>query len=453
MTDVAFSVLAFIVALGILVTFHEFGHFWVARRLGVKVLRFSVGFGKPLFRKQLGDGLELQVAALPLGGYVKMLDEREGEVADAEAHRAFNRQTVGRRFAIVAAGPLANFLLAALLYWLMLMVGIGGLRPVIGEVEPGSPAAEASLRSGDEIVRVAGSGTPTWQQVHVRLLDAAFGSETVALVVRGEGGVEREVALPIDNPGELSEPGNLLPALGLSRHMPELPPVLGEVTPDGAASAAGLEGGDRITAAAGRAIGSWSELVEVIHAHPGESFEVEPRRDGRTRRLELTPAPRQRQSETVGFIGARPEVPEDLLDELRTEYRLGPLAAVPGAVERTWRMTRLTVEMLGRMVVGQVSLKNISGPINIARYAGESASVGLVPFLGFLAIVSISLAILNLLPIPVLDGGHLLYFVIEMVRGQPLSEEAQAFGQQLGLAALILLMGLAVYNDLARLLG
>ncbi len=453
MNTVLISIAAFAVTLGILVTFHEFGHFWVARRLGVRVLRFSVGFGRPLWRRVARDGTEYQIGAIPLGGYVKMLDEREGPVPEEQAARAFNRQHVAKRMAIVAAGPFANLVLAVIVFYLMFMVGVTGLKPRIGTVARDSAAARAGLRSGDLIVAVGARKTPTWEQASLGLLEAVLGSGEARLTVRTPSGSERRVRLQIPSGKDLTAPGKLLPGLGLSQYQPVVPPVLGALLPKGPARHSGLHSGDRILAVGGQPIHGWDDLVAAVQSRPDQEVIFTVERDGRERRIHVAVGSREESGRRVGFIGARPRVPKDLIAGLYARYRPGPVAAVPAAVGRTWEISLLTLQAVWKMAVGQVPLKNISGPINIARYAGQSVSIGLAPFLGFLAVVSISLAILNLLPIPVLDGGHLLYDVIEIVKGRPLSEQAQAIGQQIGLAALLLLIGLAFYNDLIRLLG
>lgn len=452
--NVLISLIAFVIAIGVLVTVHEYGHFWVARRLGVKVLCFSMGFGRPLWQRVGADGVTYQICALPLGGYVRMLDEREGEVPVEARHLAFNRQPVGTRIAVVSAGPAANFVLAMALYWLMLLIGVMGLRPIVGDVVPDSPAAQAGFGAGEEIVSVAGEPTATWQQVNLAFVDAALDDEVVTVEVRSEDGRHRRLELELADVGALDEPAGLLKQLGLNRYSPTLPAVIGEVRDDGAAAAAGLRHGDRILSAAGQDIDDWDDWVEVVRAHPQQTIQVVVEREGRIREIALTPAARQgSDDERIGYIGAAPVVPEGFEERLYTRYSLGPLAAFSAAVARTWDMSVLTLRMMIKMVQGEVALKNLSGPINIAHYAGQSASLGLVPFLGFLAVVSVSLGVLNLLPIPVLDGGHLMYYVIELVKGSPLSERAQIVGQQLGLVMLVLLMGLAIYNDLARLVS
>ncbi len=454
MGDPLLSLAALVVTLGVLITVHEFGHFWVARRLGVKVLRFSVGFGRPLWQRRAGaDGTEFVVATIPLGGYVRMLDEREGPVPAAERARAFNRQPVGSRIAIVAAGPAFNFLFAIAAYALMFMVGVSGLRPVLGPPVPGSPAAEAGFRNGDEIVAVANAPTPTLNDVMLALLDEGMAGGTVEVEVRDADG--RSV-LRILRPGEgsdLSRPGQLFTGLGLTPLQPRFPAVIESLQPGGAGEQAGLEPGDRVLAVDGEPVADWQDWAEVVRRHPGQALNVRLERDGVEQTLVITPAAVETAAGAQGRIGAYGRVPPELAEGLRVVVIHGPLAAVSEAMVRTWEMSAFTLRMLGRMVVGKASLENISGPISIAQFAGQSASVGLIPFLSFLALVSISLGVLNLLPIPVLDGGHLLYYLIEMVKGSPLSEAVQAFGQRLGIIGLVLLMGLALFNDLVRLLG
>ncbi len=447
------SLLSFIVAVGVLVTVHEFGHFWVARRAGVRVLRFSVGFGRPLWRREGRDGTEYVIAAIPLGGYVKMLDEREGVVPPAELGRAFNRKGVGTRMAIVAAGPAFNFLFAVLAYWAVFSLGVPGLKPVVGEVRPQSPAAQAGFRPGDEILSVGSERTPSWQLAAFALLEAAAGRRVVEVEVRTREGGRALRRLDLSEGGALAESGRLLETLGLRPWRPRLPPVIDAVEPDGPAEAAGLRAGDRVLAVDGRPVEDWESLVQIVRASPGRGLRLEIERGGQRIGLDLVPEARGQGEERVGYIGARVRVPEGLFGSQRVVVRYGPLAALGEGIGRTWDMTALTVRMLWRMVVGEASVRNLSGPLSIAQYAGQTASLGLVSFLSFLAVVSISLGVINLLPIPILDGGHLLYYAIELLRGRPLSEQAQALGQRIGIALLALLMGVALYNDLARLLG
>jgi len=452
MPDWLLSIPAFIVAIGLLVAVHEYGHFWVARRMGVRVLRYSIGFGGKLFGyTSPRSGTEYWISNVPLGGYVKMLDEREGPVAPEDRPYAFNTQPVGRRIAIVAAGPAVNFLFALVAYWCVFMIGVSGIKGVLGDVPDGTPAAEAQLAAGDRIVVVDGEPTPTWQVLRMTLLDAALEGEAIAVAVETADGGRRNLTL--DMAQVPHDPQALFDHLGLHPYQPKGTPVIAEALSGGAAAAAGLQSGDRVLAMGGASIESAQALVDRVRARPDETIRLTIERDGQTRDVEVALDRRAGDDGPIGRLGAQIAVDTDEWEALRTERRLGPLAAVPAAAGETWRMSSLTVRLLWQMVIGEVSWRNISGPIQIANYAGKTASVGLEAFLSFLALVSVSLGVLNLLPIPVLDGGHLLYYLAELVRGRPLSEEVQAAGQQLGMVALLLLMSLAFYNDILRLLG
>ncbi len=455
MSDAVFHLVAFVLALGVLITVHEFGHYWVAKRLGVKVLRFSIGFGRPLWTKRVGtDRMELVVAWLPFGGYVKMLDEHEGPVPPEERTRAFNRQRLWKRAAIVAAGPLANFLFAVLAYWFVFVTGVEGLRPVVGKVLPDSIAAQAGFQPGEEILSIDGRPVASWDQRRLYLFRKALDREPVEIVVRSVDGERRTRILDLSRvPSHSIDSALIERGLGLFPRLPEALPVVGAVESGRAAARAGLVPGDRITAVDGEPVESWAQLVERVRASPGVRLRLTIERAGERRELEIVPDRIEDDGRTYGHIGVRPRLSE-LPPEMRVTVRLGPLAALAEGVANTWSMSVLTVEMLVRMLMLEVSTENLSGPITIAQYAGYSAKVGIVPFVMFLAVISVSLGILNLLPIPVLDGGHLMFYVIEAARGgRPLSPAAMEFGQRIGIAILAGLMVLAFYNDIVRLLG
>jgi regulator of sigma E protease len=446
------SALAFIVAIGVLVAVHEYGHFWVARRLGIRVLRFSIGFGRPLWSRVAADGTEYWISAIPLGGYVKLLDEREGPVAPEELSHCFNRQSPWRRIAVLMAGPAFNFLFALLAYWLMFVVGVPAMKPLLGAIEPGSPAAVAGLRSGDLVVAVERAPTRTMMDAQLRLLTAIVPGGRATLELESPDGARRTATLEVrGDTHALTEPGALFPGLGISMWRPVIPPVIGELLAEGTAANSGLRSGDRVLSADGQPMQDWSAWVEFIRARPGETVLLEIERDGARQELELFVGAADEAGQQVGRIGATPQVAPELWDPVRTEQRHGPLAAIPASVSETWRMSALTVTMMARMVMGQVSVKNVSGPINIAQAAGFTAAAGLIAFLSFLAIVSISLGIINLLPIPLLDGGQIVYQVVELAKGSPVSERAQMVGQQVGILLLLLLMSFAFYNDIVRL--
>jgi len=448
--SVLHTVLWFLVAIGVLVVVHEYGHYLAARLAGVKVLRFSVGFGKPLLVRRFGrDRTEWVLAALPFGGYVKMLDEREGEVPPAEAHRAFNRATVWRRIGIVAAGPAANFLLAILFYWVLLMHGLPALKPIVGEPPAGTPAAHAGLVAGDEIVRVNGEDTPSFTELRLALLRASVAGDPAALEL-ADGRTARLTPPPVRD--ESLEQDTLAP-LGIVRFDPPIEPVIGSVLPDGAAARAGFREGDRLLRADDAAIGTWQDWVKRIRDNPGKPLRITLVRDGQTQVVEVTPAGVDENGMRVGKIGAGPKIDESALAPLLTEVRYGPLDALWQGAVKTWDMSVFTLEMMGRMVLGQVSWKNLSGPLTIADYAGQSATLGWISFVGFLALVSVSLGVLNLLPVPLLDGGHLMYYVAEVLTGRPVSERVMEIGARVGMMLLLLLMSFALFNDLQRLIS
>ncbi|OOZ37080.1 sigma E protease regulator RseP [Solemya velesiana gill symbiont] len=454
MDSFLFTVASFIVALGVLITVHEFGHFWVARKLGVKVLRFSIGFGKALWsRTGARDDTEYVIAAIPLGGYVKMLDEREGEVAEEEKARAFNRQSLSVRTAIVAAGPVFNFFFAIFAFWAIFVAGDDGTRPLVGEVKAESIAYSAGFRADDELISIGGRSTPTWESAVFALLSRSDSASPLEVVVRSADGFEESRHLPGGELVSLSENGNLLQGMGLTPKRPVVPPVIGELVPGEAASVAGIRSGDRILSVDGEHVPDWGEFLTYVRAHPGQKVELEVERGLERLSISLVVGSREANGETIDRIGAGVHIPEELYRDYRVEVRYGPVEAVGEAVVKTWDMSLFMLKMLGRMVTGEASVKNLSGPISIAQTAGKSASYGLVYFLKFLALISISLGVLNLLPIPVLDGGHLLFFLVEGVKGSPMSEEAQIQSQKIGMLILLALMGLAFYVDIARLLG
>ena len=446
------NILAVIVVLGLLITFHEYGHFWVARRCGVKVLRFSVGFGKPIWSRRDRYGTEFVVAAIPLGGYVKMLDEREAPVPDDQLGQAFNRKTVWQRIAIVSAGPLANFLLAIVAYWALFVVGTTTVAPVIGSVESGSPAEQGGLTAGQEIVAVQGESVRSWEEINLKLVAAIGASGEMSVDARADATAEpREYRLPVENWLVRQDPPQPLPSLGVTPWRPPFPAVLGQVVPGEAADAAGLQAGDEVQAVDGTPVDDWMHFVDIVRASPGESLSVEVLREGEALTLSLTPGRNElEEGVSIGYIGAG-VAPVEWPEEYRREIRYGPVAAVGQAMSRTGEMTVLTLDAIRKMLVGLISPSNLSGPITIAQISGDSARAGLEAFVSFLAYLSISLGVLNLLPIPVLDGGHLLYYFMEVVRGRPVSEQAQAVGLRIGLALVGTLMLMAIYFDLMRL--
>jgi len=444
------TLLAFVVAIGLLILVHESGHFWVARAMGVQVLRFSIGFGKPLLRWQRSpEDTEYVLAAIPLGGYVKMLGEQDGSsLPPAQRARAYDQLPPARRFLIALAGPAANFVLAVVAYAAVALIGIPGLAPIVGTVSPDGLAARAGLEPGDRILAVNGHAVSTWEDLRMDLLAAAVGAEHLQLRVRSAQGKVESLALSLrDLPADSVGAGFLEKILGLG---PYLPPVVGTVLADSPAAKAGLQPGDRILAVDGRPVFSWQELAHRIEAHPHQRILLRFAHRGAVEERSLTTEyVLDAQGQPQGRIGiTMAALPADLI--VRKER--GPLAALVYGARQTWSMSVLTVQMLGQMIAGRVSPSNISGPIGIAEAAGASFAAGLAPYLAFLALISISLGVLNLLPIPVLDGGHLLFCVVEMVVGRPLSAAVVQKAQMIGIVLLLMLMSFAFYNDILRLL-
>ena len=454
----AWHLLAFIVAVCLLVTVHEFGHFWVARRLGFKVLRFSVGFGKTLWSRVGGaDRTEYIIAAVPLGGYVKMLDEREGPVAPEELPRAFNRRPHWQRIAVLLAGPAFNIIFAVLLLTgILLMSGIAQVRPVLGDIEANTIAGRAGLHAGDEIVAINARAVKSQRDVLLDLLDAVSDSAAITMAVRGQDGALRPSTLAIPDPAErrrLTEPSALMGGLGIRFYEPPIPAVLGAVEPDGPAAHAGLKAGDAILAVNGDPVHDFLDVVARIQAHPGQSVSIRYRREALEATVQVPVLAETHDGKTVGRIHVRqpPLVPYP--ESMLRHIHLSLPAAFARANVEAWDMTALQGRLFWRMLIGQVSMKNLSGPLSIAEYAGDSAALGLASFLYFLVIVSLALGFMNLLPIPILDGGQIVFQAIEWLKGSPLSDRFQTIGQQLGIALLVLLMGVALFNDISRQFG
>lgn len=446
------TVVAFVIALGVLIAVHEYGHYLVARLCGVKVLRFSVGFGRPLATWRVGrDRTEWVIAAIPFGGYVKMLDEREAPVRAEEAHRAFNRQGVVRRVLIVVAGPAFNFLFAIAVYAGLYMTGLPEARPLLGTPPPASFAQAAGIRRGDLVRAVDGEPVETWQALRWRVLQGALQREALKLEVIDERDHISELTLDLrEFPADEVE-SDVLERIGLRLYRPDLAPVLGQVVAGSAAQAAGLEPGDRITHIDGRPVETWTDLVREVRSRPGVPARLAVRRGASTLSLDVTPEAVTAGGGRIGRIGAAPEIPPSHAERILVEVRYGPLESLGRAVAKTWDISAFSLRMLGRMLLGQVSWKNLSGPVTIADFAGQSAQLGWIPYVTFLALISISLGVLNLLPIPPLDGGHLMFYLVELLKGSPASERVVEFGQRVGIALLLMLMAFAFYNDLTRL--
>jgi regulator of sigma E protease len=441
------TLVAFVVALGVLIVVHEYGHYLMARLCGVKVLRFSVGFGRPLFLKRVGpDRTEWVVAAIPFGGYVKMLDEREAPVAPGELGRAFNRQSVRRRILIVVAGPLFNFVFAVLVYAGLFMYGLPEARPIIGAPPAGSAAAAAGLKAGDTVRAVDGEPVATWQDLRWRVLQHALQREPARLETIDERGHLASVALDLAAFSPDDVEADVLERAGLRLYRPRLDAVIGQVVPGSPAERAGLQPGDRVLRADGAPIDDWESFVNAVRAKPGVPISLAVERGGAPRVVEVTPDAKTR------LIGAAPHQPPGYAQKMLVRVQYGPFESLQRALAKTWDISAFSLKMLGRMLLGEVSWRHLSGPVTIADFAGQSAQMGWISYLTFLALISISLGVLNLLPIPLLDGGHLMYYAIEIVKGKPVSERFMELGQRVGLALLLVMMAFAFYNDLNRLL-
>jgi len=450
---IVIDVVAYLVAIGILVAVHEFGHYWVAKKLGFKVLRFSIGFGKPLWMR-VGPGpdhTEYCLAAIPLGGYVKLLDEREGQVLPSELARSFTRRPISHRVAVLLAGPFMNFVFAIVLYAIFSMLGTEIALPVVGDVQVGSPAALAGLEQGDAIVQVGDRPVGDTEELQIALIRRFTDDGTIPLQVR-RGGSERSMTLRVSGDRRtLTEPGRLLPGLGFDLASWQAPTLVA-AAPDGSAGAkAGIKPGDRLIAVDGRALQNSLAFVNTVSGSPGRDVAIDLERGGERLRIEANVPAVEVEGRTIGRLGIT------LKEGVRTwppgviqMRRSGPIGAIAEGVDKTWEMSALTVEMLWRVVIGEVSAKNISSSISIAEFAGDSATLGIGAFLSFLAIISVSLGVLNLMPVPLLDGGQVVYQLVEGIKGSPMSERAQLFGQQLGIALLMVLMSLAFYNDISR---
>lgn len=445
------TLLAFLVTLGLLIVVHELGHYTAARWAGVRVLRFSVGFGRPLLTRMDRRGTEWTLAAIPLGGFVKMLDEREETVATEALPYAFNRQTLGKRILIVAGGPLANLLLAIILLWGLYLHGVPTVRPMLGDPPVATAAAHAGITSGEIVLSLNDVPVADWQDLAIRLLDSPSGTP-IQLETEGLNGYRHSRVLTAEALEQARRADEPLSTLGLTPGHPELPPVIGKLIPNGAAARAGLQSKDRILVSDGLAVRAWNDLVKDVREHPNKDLAWEIDRNGERLMLRIRPDQFDENSQKIGRIGAMPQIDPVVLERVRHEMRFGFFEAGQRAVSQTWNLSVFSLKMLGRMLLGEASLKNLSGPLTIADYAGQSAQAGFIAYTGFLALISISLAVLNLLPIPLLDGGHLLYYLVEWVRRKPVSERVQAVAQRAGMAVLLTLMLFAFYNDLIRLL-
>jgi len=449
MIDLVWKIGAFLVVLGVLVVFHEFGHFAVARMAGVKVLRFSVGFGRILWSRRLGrERTEWALSAIPLGGYVKMADEREDALAPEDLPRAFNRQSVGKRLAIVAAGPIANLLLAVAIFAATFMVGVPGQIPVLAPPAPGTPAAAAGFADRDRVVAVDGEAVATLQDLRWRIVKAQGHAVAEVEVERSDGSrAKRSLALSSLSTADWER--QPLTSLGLR---PDLgAPIVDQVAAGKPAEAAGMRAGDRIVAVDGRVARSPSDVAAATHAKPGAPVAFRIARDGAEIDLTVVPEAQELGGRRVGLAGLRLKADPAVVASVTTTVRSNPVEAVVSGVRKTWELSAFTLRMLGRMITGDASLRNLSGPITLADYAGQSAQAGMLTFVGYLALISISLGVLNLLPIPLLDGGHLLYYLAEIVLGRPVSDRAFEVGQRIGMALLAVLMTLALVNDVSRL--
>ncbi len=454
MTGMLHSAIFFVIAVGVLISFHEFGHYWVARKVGVSVLRFSIGFGPALLSfKPKNRETEYVVSAIPLGGYVKMLDENQGEVSPEEVPRAFNRQPLYKRSAIVLAGPMFNFLLAALLYWAVFLIGVEGVRPIVGEVVPDSPAQQAGLQPGDEIVRIDGRDNRSWNQNRMRIIDRAISGEPLLLEVQDAGGTARNVELRAAQGGIPDIDARRWEEIyGILPQLPSIDPVVGEVLDNSPASSAGILPGDRVVEVGGAEVASWRELVSIVSQAAGQSLAIVVDRSGDQIELSVTPETVESEGRIVGRLGITVAVSDDIAYGHRVLVRYGPLESIWRGAALTWEMSAMTVKALAQMLNLSRPTNQLGGPITIAHYAGQAAQSGIDTYLTFLALLSISLGILNLLPIPMLDGGHLLFHVYEAVTGSPPSETVTQWALYIGIAMLAGIMTLAIYNDFANLI-
>ena len=450
--NILHTIASFVVALGVLIVVHEYGHYLAARLCNVKVLRFSVGFGRALYTRKIGrDATEWSLAAIPFGGYVKMLDEREAPVDAKDLHRAFNRQSVWRRVVIVCAGPVFNFLFAIAVYAGLYMHGVPEARPVLAQPAAGTLARAADFAAGDTVRAIEGDSIATWQDLRWRVLQGALQREALRFEVAGQRGDISMHVLDLRNyPSEEVE-SDTLERIGLRLYRPPLDPVFGRVVPGSAAERAGLRTGDRVTHAEGAAVRTWEALVQSVRAHPGTVLPLTVERDGARLRIDVLPDVVSENGTRIGRIGAAPEIPASDADRIVVRVSYGPLDSLGKAVVKTWDISVFSLRMLGKMLVGEVSWKHLSGPVTIADYAGQSAQMGWLAYATFLALISISLGVLNLLPIPLLDGGHLMYYFVEIITGSPVSERAMELGQRVGLALLLVIMAFAFYNDINRL--